>query len=185
MAIAEATKTNLQDFEGGQIAFSKDGKLLDRESTTRLSEFLWTTVDDAFQYSNKHKDTIPPDRSLFDFFLEKIEVAGFSPAEKEACIESCRLWGAYVGDPIERQSLKFFCLEECVDECKLSPILFKRLPSKFRALQPMSLWPLRTRGYWIMFLNQPASMATSALTSLLSRLNRLPGRTQVNGTRSP
>lgn len=125
IAIAEATKTTLQDFELGQFVFSKDGKLLDRETTTKLSDFLWTTIEDAFEYSNKHKDTIPSDRSLLDFFLEMIEGADFSPAEKEACIETCKLWGAYVGDSVERQSLKFFCLEECVDDCKLSPISLK------------------------------------------------------------
>lgn len=119
MTIANSTNTTVQDFEGGQVVYSKDGKLLDDEIATKLSDFMWTTIDDAFEYSNKYKDTIPPDRSLFDFFLEKIEATDFSPAEKDACLETCKLWGAYVGDPIDRQSLKFFCLEECVDESKL------------------------------------------------------------------
>lgn len=81
----------------------------------KISEFLWTTIDEAFEYSNKHKDTISPDQSLLDFFREQVEKTGFSPVEKEACIQYCKLWGAYVGDPVERQSLKFFCLEECID----------------------------------------------------------------------
>lgn len=125
MSIAELTNTTIQDFEGGQIVFSKDGKLLDDDIAMKLSDFMWTTIDDAFAYSNKYKDTIPPDRSLFDFFLEKIEASDFSPAEKDACVETCKLWGAYVGDPIDRQSLKFFCLEECVDESKSLPYLCK------------------------------------------------------------
>ena len=119
MTIAESTNTTIQDFEGGQIIFSKDGKPLDDNMATKLSEFMWMTIDDAFEYSNKYKDSIPSDRSLFDFFLEKIEQTDFSQAEKEACIETCQLWGAYVGDPINRQSLRFFCLEECVDESEL------------------------------------------------------------------
>lgn len=119
MTIAESTNTTIQDFEGGQIIFSKDGKPLDDNLATKLSEFMWTTIDDAFEYSNKYKDSIPSDRSLFDFFLEKVEQTDFSQAEKDACIETCHLWGAYVGDPISRQSLRFFCLEECVDESRL------------------------------------------------------------------
>lgn len=121
MAIAESTKTVLQDFEGGQVLFSKDGKLLDENMTFKLSEFMWSTIEEAFEYSNKYKETIPPERSLFDFFLEKIEKSDFAPAEKDACVETCKLWGAYVGDPIDRQSLRFFCLEECVDESKDLP----------------------------------------------------------------
>lgn len=126
MVIAEETKSILQDFDGGgQVVFSKDGKPLDEKMTAKVSEFVWTTVHDAFEYSNKHKDTIPPDRSLFDFFLEKIEETDFSRAEKDACLEACKVWGSYVGDTVERQSLKFFYLEECVDESMVYPALMK------------------------------------------------------------
>ncbi|KAL3466698.1 hypothetical protein BJX64DRAFT_214887 [Aspergillus heterothallicus] len=113
--IAEATGTALEDFEGAQAIFSPDGKLLDGQLTTKVSEFLWSTIEEAFKYSNCYKDSIPADKSLLDFFRERVEETEFSAEEKSLCIESCRLWGAYVGDPIERQSLKFFCLEECID----------------------------------------------------------------------
>lgn len=90
---------------------------------------MWSTIEEAFQYSNQYKDTISPDRSLFDFFREKIEKTDFSLTEKEACAETCKLWGAYVGDPIDRQSLKFFCLEECVDESQCSSFISGNTPS--------------------------------------------------------
>lgn len=125
MAIAEATKSILQHFEGGEVVFSKDGKLLDEKMTDKVSDFVWTTIQSAFVYSNKHKDAIPPDRSLFDFLLEKIEGTDFSPAEKDASVEACKVWGAYVGDPVQRQSLKFFFLEECVDESTLSLLVME------------------------------------------------------------
>ncbi|KAL2836086.1 hypothetical protein BJY01DRAFT_252139 [Aspergillus pseudoustus] len=113
--IADATGTALEDFEGAQAIFSPAGKLLDEPLTAKISEFLWSTIEEAFKYSNSHKDSIPVDKSLLDFFRERVEETEFSAEEKGLCIESCRLWGAYVGDPIERQSLKFFCLEECID----------------------------------------------------------------------
>ncbi|KAL4897188.1 hypothetical protein BDV59DRAFT_169970 [Aspergillus ambiguus] len=115
VAIAESTHTAIEDFEGDPVIYSTDGKLLPAETATKISEFLWTTIEEAFEYSNAHKDTIPSDRSLLDFFREKIEKTDFTPREKHLSIETCRLWGAYVGDPIERQSMKFFCLEECID----------------------------------------------------------------------
>lgn len=117
-AIAEATETVLEDFEGNQALISSDGKAIDDDLASRISGVLWTTIEKAFEYSNTYKDTIPPDRSLLDFFREQVEKTNLSATEKELCVESCRLWGAYVGDPIERQSLKFFCLEECIDGSK-------------------------------------------------------------------
>ncbi|GIK01639.1 hypothetical protein Aspvir_005677 [Aspergillus viridinutans] len=113
--VAEVTGTTIEDFEGEQIIFSRDGKLVDEVTSTKISEFLWSTIDEAFEYSNAHNDSIPPDQSLLDFFKERVSKTGLSPEEKALCIETCKLWGAYVGDSIERQSLKFFCLEECID----------------------------------------------------------------------
>ncbi|PLB52788.1 flavin-containing amine oxidase [Aspergillus steynii IBT 23096] len=113
--IAALTKTTIADLEGEQHVLSSDGKLLDRQLAAKVSEFLWETIGEAFEYSNAHKETIPPSRSLLDFLKERIETTSLTPLEKELCIESSRLWGAYVGDPIEKQSLKFFCLEECID----------------------------------------------------------------------
>lgn len=112
------TSTTTVDWDGLQSVYSSDGKLLDNKFVTKISEFLWTTIGEAFQYSNEHKDTISPDRSLLDFFRERVEDSGFMPVEKAACMEYCKLWGAYVGESVERQSLKFFCLEECIDGSK-------------------------------------------------------------------
>lgn len=115
MTIAEATQTVTHDPEGRNIAISRDGHLIDETLATKLSEFMWTTIEQAFEYSNSHGESIPPERSLFDFFREKVEQTGFSKEEKQLCLDGCHLWGAYVGDSIHRQSLKFFCLEECID----------------------------------------------------------------------
>ncbi|RHZ65743.1 hypothetical protein CDV55_107436 [Aspergillus turcosus] len=113
--VAEVTGTTIEDFEGEQIIFSRDGELIDEATSAKISEFLWSTIDEAFEYSNAHKDSIPPDRSLLDFFKERVSKTDLSPEEKQLCIDTCKMWGAYVGDSIERQSLKFFCLEECID----------------------------------------------------------------------
>jgi hypothetical protein len=86
--------------------------------TVKLAEWMWTIIDEAFEYSNRYKDIIPADKSLLDFCHEQIEKTNFTQEEKDACIEFSRFWGAYVGDPIERQSLKFFCLEECIEGSK-------------------------------------------------------------------
>lgn len=121
--IAALTKTTTHDIEGDQAVLSSDGEPLDHRLATKISEFLWETIGEAFEYSNTYKETISPDRSLLDFFKERIEMSNLNPLEKKLCIESSRLWGAYVGDPIERQSLRFFCLEECIDGSRFSLLL--------------------------------------------------------------
>ncbi|CEJ56267.1 hypothetical protein PMG11_02480 [Penicillium brasilianum] len=115
LSIANATRTVTHDPEGRNIAVSRDGHLLGDDAVTKASEFMWATIEQAFEYSSQHGNIIPPERSLFDFFQEKLEQSDFSEEERQLCLDSCKLWGAYVGDPIERQSLKFFCLEECID----------------------------------------------------------------------
>lgn len=120
MVIAEATETIAQDPEGENIAISPDGNLIPEKIATKIAEFVWVTIGEAFEYSNQHGGSIPPERSLFDFFCERVQQTQFSDAEKELCLDACKLWGAYVGDPIEKQSLKFFRLEECIDGSMIS-----------------------------------------------------------------
>jgi alkylated DNA repair dioxygenase AlkB len=115
MSIADATQTITHDPEGQNISISREGYPISEDVATKAADFMWATIEQAFEYSNQHGDTIPPERSLYDFFQEKLEQTAFSDEEKQLCLDSCKLWGAYVGDPIERQSLKFFCLEECID----------------------------------------------------------------------
>ncbi|KAL2813926.1 FAD/NAD(P)-binding domain-containing protein [Aspergillus cavernicola] len=116
VGIAEATGTGIQDFEGTQVLFGFYGEVIGEQVAMKISEFLWTTIQEAFEYSNNQKEGIPADRSFLDFFRERLEErTGFSEEEKRLCVESCRLWGSYVGSPVERQSLRFFRLEECID----------------------------------------------------------------------
>jgi hypothetical protein len=115
MDIAKATGTIVHDPEGGNVKFSREGELLDEAVTSKVEDFVWTTISEAFEYSNRHGDSIPAEKSLFDFFNEKVGQSDLSDTEKALVLDASKLWGAYVGEPIERQSLRFFRLEECVD----------------------------------------------------------------------
>ncbi|KAJ9214410.1 hypothetical protein DTO166G4_4034 [Paecilomyces variotii] len=117
--IGVLSNTTTHDWDGRQSIFDTAGNLYDEKTATKISDFVWTTLDEAFEHSNRFKDEIPADKSLLDFFKERVAQTNFTQAEKDACIESSKMWGSYVGDPIDRQSLKFFCLEECIDENNL------------------------------------------------------------------
>lgn len=118
MSIAEKTQTVARDPDAQPMAFSRDGKLVSGPQAGSIQEFVWSTIDKAFEYSNKNKDSIPAQQSLYDFFKDEVKKSTLSLEEQELCLDACKLWGAYVGEPIGRQSLKFFHLEECIDGSK-------------------------------------------------------------------
>lgn len=113
--LAEKTNTHLEDWDGGQATISPRGQILDPNTELRVSQFVWNTINEAFEYSEKHGRRIPADCSLLDFFREKLDQSDFSPSDKALCLESCKLWGTYMGEPIWKQSLRFFRLEQCID----------------------------------------------------------------------
>lgn len=116
MTIAEATGAALYDPEnGGHIAFSPEGHPINNDVSAKVQDFVWNTIAEAFEYSNRHGDSIPVERSLFDFFQERVQQTNLTDEEKQLCLDTCKLWGAYVGDQVDKQSLRFFRLEECVD----------------------------------------------------------------------
>ncbi|CAI7580175.1 unnamed protein product [Penicillium glandicola] len=116
MTIAEETGSVMYDPEGEEhVSYSRDGHLINDEVNAKVQDFVWTTIAEAFKYSNLHGESIPAEQSLFDFFRERVQQTKFSDKEKQHSLDACRLWGAYVGDQVDRQSLKFFRLEECVD----------------------------------------------------------------------
>lgn len=95
--------------------YDEFGHLMDEEIATEHYDIMWCIIGDAFKYSRAHYVSIPPEESLLDFFRTKL-------LEREADVASTRLvlqmaesWGDFVGEPIKKQSLKFFWLEECIE----------------------------------------------------------------------
>lgn len=113
--IGKLSKTVTHSWDGGQAVIDKDGRPLNKKMTTKAIDFMWMTIDKAFEYSRKNLDTIPSSKSLWDYFVEELEKTEFNQLEKESCLELSKLWGSYIGAPIDRQSLKFFFMEECID----------------------------------------------------------------------
>lgn len=50
-----------------------------------------------------------------DYFAEEVPKIETDPQIISDTLDCAHMWGAFVGDPIERQSLKFFFLEETID----------------------------------------------------------------------
>lgn len=63
--------------------------------------------------------SIPPEMSLLDFFEAKTKEWELDEATSKLVLQMAHMWGDYVGESIETQSLKYFWLEECLDESML------------------------------------------------------------------
>lgn len=97
--------------------FGNDGRIL--EDGKMLDRLMWEILDEGFRYSKDNTSSIDPEKSLHDFFKEK--VAEYIPNgidsehKRNIIMQMSELWGGFVGSPITVQSLKFFWLEECVN----------------------------------------------------------------------
>ena len=78
-------------------------------------DVMWSLVEDAFRYSNESCLDIPPDLSLKDFFTEKLATLRLPPEQKNQILLLAEVWGSFIGDSWERQSLRWFWMEECLD----------------------------------------------------------------------
>lgn len=114
MDLAHETGTVASSTGEGSDTFDQYGDHMDQKTAKLASDIFWVIVTDAFKFSNS-VSSIPPNRSLHDFFIEKLDEKELSRSEKSIVLQMAQLWGAFIGDPIERQSLKYFWLEECID----------------------------------------------------------------------
>lgn len=120
MDLARLTKTPTSAWDTQASVFDEHGQLLDAKDSDECSTIMWDIIQAAFKHSENHSADISPDESLADFFRTKIleiipETADNYRRKREIVIQMTELWGAFIGSPITRQSLKFFWLEECID----------------------------------------------------------------------
>ncbi|KAI8219785.1 hypothetical protein K4K55_011940 [Colletotrichum sp. SAR 10_96] len=118
--LAKETDTAVGSWDHRTYMVDEDGILLDPADSEHYSSIMWGIIQDAFQHSNKNTASIHPDESLWDFFqerlVEKIPETEEDYAKKRSIVlQVAESWGAFIGTPVQTQSLKFFWLEECID----------------------------------------------------------------------
>ncbi|KAK0120733.1 hypothetical protein ONS96_010935 [Cadophora gregata f. sp. sojae] len=112
--LARKTNTPLHSWNDKQNIYSSSGKLLPAAKTDELSTILWEDIESAMAHSAKNCKDISETESLRDY-LEKKARERFSDRneERELLMQMAEMWGAYIGDPVHTQSLKFSWMEEC------------------------------------------------------------------------
>ncbi|KAJ4157451.1 hypothetical protein NW754_009094 [Fusarium falciforme] len=118
--LAKQTNTAVGSWDLTSCVFDEAGELFSVEDGEKYSDVMWEIVQDAFKHSNNSSQDIDPKESLHDFFVQKV-AEKIPSTEKDyerkrnIVMQISELWGAFVGSPIYRQSLKFFWLEECIE----------------------------------------------------------------------
>lgn len=120
MDLIRETKTPVGIWDSRSYLFDEDGQLLPLDEGEKYSTMVWNIIEEAFDYSNKHGSEIDVDRSLLDFFREQItqripDTEDDYEKQRRILLQMAEQWGAFVGSPVARQSLKFFWLEECIE----------------------------------------------------------------------
>lgn len=70
-------------------------------------------IEEAQEHSSNNGSSIPEAASLYDFLVEKAQkLFPDSQNDRELLCQMSQMWGAYIGDPIQRQSLRFAWMEE-------------------------------------------------------------------------
>ncbi|KAI9708929.1 MAG: hypothetical protein M1820_003623 [Bogoriella megaspora] len=76
---------------------------------------MWNIMSDAFGFSNEDCEDIPSTMSLKDFFNTKLKYSTSDPDERDLIMLLVEAWGGFIGDVWEKQSLKWFWMEECLN----------------------------------------------------------------------
>lgn len=116
MHLAEKTKTVVMEPEEELALFDTQGRRRPDSEAVDLSGKMWEMVVDAFKYSDEHSADINPQTSLFEYFRAKLDQRpDLTPQKRDDLLQEAQMWGPFVGDSVETQSLKFFFLEECIE----------------------------------------------------------------------
>ncbi|KAK0631089.1 hypothetical protein B0T17DRAFT_590366 [Bombardia bombarda] len=116
--LAADTNTPVHRWNNKQLIFDSAGNPLDAELTERLSTLLWDIIEEAFTFSEAAhtKDggkSIPSNDSLQDFVRRRAEERVPDDMERGLLVQMSEMFGAYVGEPVWKQSLRFAWMEEC------------------------------------------------------------------------
>ncbi|POR37256.1 Putative polyamine oxidase 4 [Tolypocladium paradoxum] len=118
--LAKQTKTAVGCWDTRSYVFDESGRLFPVDEGERYADMMWDIIQDAFKHSNKSSAGIPSSKSLAHFFQEQVvdKIPESEPEfarKRQIVLQMSDMWGAFVGSPVQRQSLKYFWLEECIE----------------------------------------------------------------------
>ena len=96
------------------MIYDEQGQPVERTRADRLSSVVWDIFEHALRYSEESGHDIPETLSLHDQVAKRAaEVFPDSRHDQKLLVQMAQMWGAYIGDPPSKQSLRFAWLEKC------------------------------------------------------------------------
>ncbi|KAI1124799.1 hypothetical protein F5Y10DRAFT_268716 [Nemania abortiva] len=111
---AKETNTALCSLDDSSLVYDSTGNALPDDLMVEALDDTWDLISAAFKYSKEACDDISPDLSLKDFFEESLRGKDVPPDKRDIIVQIGEIWGSFIGDTWETQSLKWFWLEECL-----------------------------------------------------------------------
>ncbi|KAI1756317.1 FAD/NAD(P)-binding domain-containing protein [Xylaria castorea] len=120
MELAKKTNTATSSPTAKTSVVDEAGKMISSLDAENYTAMMWDIIGTAFTHSNRNSSTINQDESLLDFFgrelVTRIPEHSLDHEKKRKIMSQvAESWGAYVGNHVISQSLKYFWLEECID----------------------------------------------------------------------
>ena len=96
--------------------YDKSGKEIDSNTALTLSATTWDIIDEAIRYSQRDRGaSIPPQTSLIDYIEHATRLRGYDEVKSKLIVDMAHMWSNIVGEPVEKQSLRYMWLEECIE----------------------------------------------------------------------
>ncbi|KAI0115494.1 hypothetical protein GGR51DRAFT_576510 [Nemania sp. FL0031] len=111
---AKETNTTTCSLDDSSLVYDSTGTAMSDEIMVEALDSTWALISAAFKYSKEQCENIAPELSLKDFFSKTLEEQNVSPEKRDITMLIGEIWGSFIGDPWETQSLKWFWLEECL-----------------------------------------------------------------------
>ena len=111
--LAKITRTHLTlPNEASQTVFTSSGKPLSLETSQALYEAVWNYADEAVEYSVGSAELIPPEWSMYDYCLSRIEKDDkMDPESKLIAMQMTEMLTTFTAVDIREQSLRHYQVE--------------------------------------------------------------------------
>ena len=116
--LAKETGTPLHRWKESTLLVDDEGHLVAPSEANKALGQVWEILEAAIEYSTNRNEEIDCSASLYSFFQgwcdRTFQCGNMTGREVELVLGMSQMWGAYVGDRVELQSLKYFYLEDCI-----------------------------------------------------------------------
>ncbi len=117
--LAKETGTPLHRWKESTLLIDSGGNLVAPSEAKKALKQVWGILEEAIKHSTNRNEELHSSASLYSFFESWCDRAfqsgDMTRREVELVLGMSQMWGAYVGDRVELQSLKSFYLEDCIE----------------------------------------------------------------------